>query len=326
MVNNVSFYYSWLRGHADELDALRARRQLPHAVLIHGPAGTGRRHLALWLGARVLDAPDPDPSLAADPEAGIALTDELLHPDLMVAQPPPDKQMLPIDTVRQLIEFLQLTAHQGHGKVAILAPAEAMSHAAANSLLKTLEEPPAGSLIVLVASAPGRLPATVVSRCHRIRIGLPDQRQAATWLKTAHGDADWLTALELGGGAPLTAARLHGAGFGAEAERLEAEFIALGRAEADPVAVARRWAKLGAGRVLDWLYRRIGKEIRSRSLSGEKRGTGSLQNGQDVLNISRLHSMLRELGELRRQLGSGLNMELALAQLLDEWYGAKAPR
>lgn len=318
--------YPWLEGSAAELETLRTRGQLPHALLVHGPAGIGRRHLALWLGTRALEAGPPDPGLAADPEAGIALMDELLHPDLMVAQPPPDKRLLPIETIRQLIHFLQLTAHQGRGKVAVVAPAEAMSHAAANSLLKTLEEPPAGSLIILVATAPGRLPATVVSRCHRVRISLPPPPVAEAWLRQTHGPADWAAVLALAGGAPLTALRLHESGFSAEAGRLEADFAALASRKADPVTVARRWVKVGATRCVDWLYRRIAQEIRTRSLMAENGGTGSLQNSPDVLNISRLHAMLRELGELRRMAGSGLNMELAVAQLLDGWYGATAPR
>ncbi|UCG71531.1 MAG: hypothetical protein JSV45_09690 [Chromatiales bacterium] len=326
MSDENKIIYPWLAPIATDLDALHRRGQLPHAILVHGPAGTGRRHLALWLCARVLGAGEPDPALAGDPEAGIGLTEELLHPDLLVAQPPPDKRTLPIEVVRQLIGFLQLTAHQGAAKAAILAPAEAMSHSAANSLLKTLEEPPAGSLIVLVTTAPGRLPATVVSRCQCVRVALPSADLASAWLEQTHRDADWPRLLELAGGAPLTALRLHEAGFSAEARRLEEELTALTRAEAEPVSVAQRWVKVGAPRCVDWLYRRTATEIRARSLAGENAGTGSLQNPADLLNISRLHTMLRELGELRRLAGSGLNMELALAQLLDGWYGAGAPR
>lgn len=326
MTVKENIYYPWLETVASDLADLQRRGQLPHAILVHGPAGIGRRHLALWLCTRALGAGVPDPAIAADPEAGIGLTEELLHPDLLIAQPPPDKRALPIDVVRQLIGFLQLTAHQGRSKAVIVAPAEAMSHAAANSLLKTLEEPPAGSLIVLVATAPGRLPATVVSRCQRVRVGLPAVGSAGDWLTKTQGDADWASLLELAGGAPLSALRLHAAGFSAEASRLEAELAAVARAEAEPVSVARRWVKLGAPRCVDWLYRRTAKEIRARSLAGGNAGTGSLQNPPDLLNISRLHTMLRELGELRRLAGSGLNMELALAELLDGWYGAGAPR
>lgn len=318
--------YPWLEPVARDLADQCERGQLPHAILLHGPAGIGRRHLALWLCTRVLGAEPPDLAIAADPDAGLALTEELLHPDLLVAQPPPDKRALPIELVRQLIGFLQLTAHQGKSKTAVVAPAEAMSHSAANSLLKTLEEPPPGSLILLVTTAPGRLPATVVSRCQRVRVGLPATAPAIDWLRTAHGDADWAGLLELAGGAPLTALRLQAAGFGAEARRLEDELAALASADAEPVTVARRWVKLGAPRCVDWLYRRTAAEIRARSLAGENAGTGSLQNSPDLLNISRLHTMLRELGELRRLAGSGVNMELALAQLLDGWYGASAPR
>lgn len=326
MSDYKNFYYPWLEPIQVELTALQQRGQLPHAVLIHGPVGIGRRYLALWLAMRALHGSPPDPELSADPETGIGGAEELLHPDLLVAQPPPDRGTLPIETVRRLIAFLRLTAHQGRGKAAVLTPAEAMSRAAANSLLKTLEEPPSSSHLILVATAPGRLPATVVSRCHRLRIALPARCEAHAWLQATGGQADWDDLLELAGGAPLTALRLHEQGFSEEARRLEADLLALTGSNADPVAVARRWTKVGASRCVDWLYRRTSREIRQRSLAAGNAGTRSLQNSPDVLNISRLYAMLRELGDLRRLAGSGLNMELALATLLDGWYGAGAPR
>ena len=115
--------------------------------------------------------------------------------------------------------------------------------------------------------------------------------------------------------------QLHGEGFSQEAERLETELQAVMRAEAAPLAVARRWARLPPERCLDWLYRRTAAEARRRAIEAANRGTAPLQNGPDVLNISRLFEALRELGELRRLTGAGLNAELGLARLLNSWYG-----
>ena len=318
--------YPWLEQVFSELKQLSERGQLPHALLLHGPRGTGRRHLGLSLCSQHLGTPVPEPALTQDPGAGIASEDNLLHPDLLIAQPPPDKRTLPIERVRQLIGFLQLTAHQGQGKAALVTPAEALSHAAANSLLKTLEEPPPGSLIVLVADAPARLPPTVLSRCQRVRIPLPPAEVAARWLARDTGAGDASQLLRLAGGAPLVARQLYAEGFSEEAERLEMDLQAVRRGTAAPVAVARRWAKLPPERCLDWLYRRTAAEVRQRALRAQNNGTGALQNGPDVLNISSLFAGLKELGELRRLAGSGVNAELGLTQLLNGWYGEAAPR
>jgi DNA polymerase-3 subunit delta' len=97
-----------------------------------------------------------------------------------------------------------LSSHRQRAKVAVIAPAERMNAAAANALLKTLEEPPSGTFLLLVAEAPGRLPATVLSRCRRLAAPQPTADEARSWLADA-GVADGVLALALAGGAPLAA-------------------------------------------------------------------------------------------------------------------------
>ena len=106
-----------------------------------------------WLVERLLgpNARLPDPN----PLGSGRIDDELLpsHPDFRFLQPAEDKQTISIDQVRELIEFLTLTSHQHGAKVAVIAPAQAMTAPAADCLLKTLEEPTAGSYLVLIAES-----------------------------------------------------------------------------------------------------------------------------------------------------------------------------
>ena len=112
-----------------------------------------------------------------------------------------------IKRIRALTEFVALTSHRQRAKVAVIAPAERMQGPAANALLKTLEEPPAGTFIILVADLVGRLPATIVSRCRRVKLPLPDPDAASAWL-AEQGVAEPQLALAQAAGAPLAALEL----------------------------------------------------------------------------------------------------------------------
>src|SRR5690606_724229 len=129
------------------------------------------------------------------------------HPDLRMVQPE-ERRNIVVDQIRETIEFLGKTAQQGGGKVIVIDPAEAMNVNAANALLKGLEEPAPGNLLLLVTQQGALLPATVRSRCQILQIPSPGRRVAATWLaeRTAGGQVD--TLLDLADGAPLRALAL----------------------------------------------------------------------------------------------------------------------
>lgn len=151
----------WLHAPAARLAAAVTRGRTPSALLIHGPRGVGREILALWFAALVLGRrPGREP-----PTAGTVHG----HPDFRAVRIEEEKSVISVTQIRDLIAFFGLTSHQGGTKVALILPAEAMTVAAANSLLKTLEEPPGDSVLLLVADTPSRLPATIVSRCQQLR-------------------------------------------------------------------------------------------------------------------------------------------------------------
>lgn len=112
-----------------------------------------------------------------------------------------------VDEVREAADFLRLVAHRGRARVVLIHPAHTMHIAAANALLKILEEPPPGALFLLVTSQPARLPATIRSRCITIALPKPTASQAAAWLHAA-GLPDTELALAQVGGAPAAAASL----------------------------------------------------------------------------------------------------------------------
>jgi DNA polymerase-3 subunit delta' len=146
--------------------------RLAHAYLLLGPTGVGKRTFAQELAQALLCE-----QLPCGPERGAArlaacrrcaachLVQAGTHPDLYSLSRDPESNEVSIDQLRELMAHFQLTAARGRGKIAILGDADDWSEAAANCFLKTLEEPPPGSLFLLVGSSRDRLLPTIVSRC-----------------------------------------------------------------------------------------------------------------------------------------------------------------
>jgi DNA polymerase-3 subunit delta' len=138
-----------------------------------------------------------------------------VHPDLRLIEPverddegnPMPVDAIVVERIRELIEFTQLSTHRQRAKVAVIVPAETLNIAAENALLKTLEEPPAATYLILVSHQPGRLPATIVSRCRLLAAPEPDPDAAVAWL-SAQGAREPQLLLAQAGGAPLLALTL----------------------------------------------------------------------------------------------------------------------
>jgi DNA polymerase III subunit delta' len=197
----------WLEEHMNALHERLQAGRLGHAPLIQGPEGVGKRELARWLAERILCL---QPS-GREP-CGQCRSCELMasgtHPDFFAVDIPEDRQSIPVDAIRGLIEKMQLTPSVGAARVGMFVDADAMNRNAANALLKTLEEPAPGAWLVLCSDQPANLPATIRSRCQKVALRPPPFESAGQWLAGECGDVDEhnrRAALVLAGGAPLAA-------------------------------------------------------------------------------------------------------------------------
>jgi DNA polymerase III subunit delta' len=249
----------------------------------------------------------------------------LQHPDLAIVAPEEDSQQIRIEQVRELAQELALTSHSGRAKVAIVSPADAMNRFAANALLKTLEEPPPTTVLVLVAEQPSRLPATVRSRCQQIRVTPPSRVESLAWLADHAGQGDWSAVLDTLGETPLLAAGLDAAKFvqlRAEVDQALDEALT-GRL--DPVTTAERWSRSELALRLScferWLTERIHAAAGVSRQSREVRPETHLPAGRSLLNIQGLFGVVDGVRDLKSLLDSPINKSLALEVLLRRMAG-----
>lgn len=308
---------AWL---AEPLAAMRAAHKggrLPHALLLHEAPGAGGEWLAAWLAQLVLcERPAEAPCGRC---TSCRRVSALQHPDLTWVRPLEDSKQLRIEQVRELAGELALTSHGGGYKVGVLSPADALNSYAANALLKTLEEPPARTLLVLVASQPSRLPATILSRCQRLKVRAPTRSEALAWLSATRGEGDWAGALDTLGEAPLLLAATDPAEIAEIGTETRRTLEALAQGHTDPVAAAERWARSElALRLLcfeKWLTERVRRGEREGALMAEMRAERYLSAGAPFLNIRELFGLIDEVRDLRATLDVPLNRGLALETL-----------
>jgi DNA polymerase-3 subunit delta' len=307
----------WLAAACATLRAANGADRLPHALLIHEAPGAGGEWLATWLAQLALC------QKGAEAPCGICTgcrrVQALQHPDLNWVGLLEESRQIRIEQVRELSAELALTSHGGGYKVAILTPADALNRFAANALLKTLEEPPPRTLLVLVASQPSRLPATVLSRCQRLRVAAPNRAEAVAWLTSVRGPGEWQGALDALGEAPMLAVQADPAAVAQVGADTRAVLEGVLSGQTDPVAAAERWARSDFALRLqcfeNWLTDRIRGGERAGAFLTELRAAPYLSSARPFLNIRELFGLVDEVRDLRATLDVSLNRALALESI-----------
>lgn len=327
--------YPWLDS-ARQL-AVAAVERGAHALMLHGPRGCGKRELALRLAAAHLcESPGP----AGSPCGTCASCRWLAagsHPDFLLLEPPlgDDGAEKPrgreaaarvrpigIDQIRAIPDVIGLAPHRyGGGKAVVLSPAEALNAPAANALLKSLEEPPAGTLFILVSHRPGLLLPTVRSRCLAVAIESPAPDVAANWL-ARQGLDDPTLRLAWCGRAPLDALTASDDPYWLRRRELAESLLS---ADTDAVALADRIRDLPPPGLLDWLAK-WSFDLVLVAAGGAPRycpdfapQLRALAGRMRPLSMIRYH---RQLLRWRRTAHHPLNPRLFLEQMLLQYYSA----
>lgn len=308
----------WLQPQVEALRQARASGRFPHALLIQDVPGGGGVQLA-QKAAQVAFCTEEDFPCGRCRECQRVLAQS--HPDLWWVSLEEDATQIKIEQIRALNEALALTAHGSSASVAIIHPADLLNSNSANALLKTLEEPRSGVLIVLVAAVSARLPATVLSRCLRMPVRLPSRAEGAAWLRGQRGAADWEAVLDIVGGAPLRALGADPAQLLALREETEDQLDGALAGTLDVAPAAERWAdrewfELRLHCAENWVTRRLHAQLAGARDVKELHTAAHLPAGNSSMNIRGLIRLMDALYELRRLATTTINKALAVEQLL----------
>lgn len=216
----------WLQADGRALLERSRQGRLPHAILLAGAHGIGKRPFSHWLAEALLCRQNESNGPCGQCESCLQIQAGA-HPDYRRLEPEGANAAIKVDPIRDLVAWLQLTAGRNSYRVAVLEQADTMNRNAANSLLKTLEEPAENAVLILTATRSGALPATIRSRCQTINLKLHDRPAAVNWLRerlaeAGNGSDDKTGAEAAAGSAGASADSGSGSGLDPEAALSEA--------------------------------------------------------------------------------------------------------
>lgn len=333
--------FPWQEAAWQQLQQMRQR--LPHAILFHGPAGIGKTLFAERFAQALLCESPNDSSHACGHCASCGWFAQYNHPDYRRIRPEaldeaegaagegeeedgetkkggkstraPSKDIR-IDQIRALADFMNVSTHRQGKRVVLLYPAEALNGAAANALLKTLEEPPPDTVFLLLSNSLDRLLPTILSRCRKFALALPPADEALAWLTMQGvGDADiWLAEQ---GGAPLAALEMGQS----ESRGIMEEFLRhLARPGVEEaLKTADRLQKTAPAQQVEWLQRWL-YDLFSVKLSGKiryyPRYRKELVSLSNQVEVPALLQAMKGIGERRAIAEHPLSPKLFIEDML----------
>lgn len=319
----------WHAGQWERCLRMEETGRLSHAFLLRGPRGNGKHAFATrWANALACGAGEAE-DMPCGACRGCRLFRAGTHPDVRIIASPPEGKTIGVDEIRALIDYVWLSRQMARRKVVMIPAAEEMTVAAANTLLKTLEEPPGQVVFLLISHRSDRLPITIRSRCQSLDFPTPPADLVFPWLMerlppAAGPEAERL--LEAAGGAPLLAADYWENDVFREQVRFDEELTALLTGGADPLATATRWKETGRIMALEWSIGYLSRLIRLRFVMGEdgtlagrdgRHRTDAMEELARTLDLRDGYRILDRCLETRRLLedSASLNEQLLLEGL-----------
>lgn len=316
--------YPWQQQQWQYLAARAVAEQLPHALLLVGPQGLGKFQFAYAFAQLMLCHTAPRFEKACGHCAACHWLAANTHPDLMIIDES-ESSKIKVDSIRELLSWQNQSSHQGSYKIALITPAHAMNKSAANAILKTLEEPAANTLIILVSDQPSLLPATIRSRCQMIKFSSEGHQCAKiAMLQQQAVDSDPGLLLQLTDGAPLRALQLAQSEQLAQRQQLLSQLL---DGQLDPITLAAQCNHLELTDLLQWLVDCLVDLIRVKVASHypglmNQDFVTHIKSLANQMSVKSLYALLDRLYQVQLQHKHGINFnrQLLIESLLCQWF------
>ncbi len=322
--------FPWQNKQWQHVWRMKQDRRLPHALLVTGSVGMGKVLFAqaltrAWLCQQV----DAEGNACGVCHA-CHLLERDVHPNVSWIKPEKEGQAIKIDQIREASDFVYHSSLENADRILLIHPADQLNAHAANALLKTLEEPPAQVVIMLITDQAQHLPATILSRCQRIHFPLPLSTEVIPWLKPQLSDENEAAfLLHLANGAPLMALALSRNETLVFRRNFLETLQRLSQQQEDPIQSAAKFQKIEPIKWIDFMLVWVMDLLR-------------LQLGCDVKQLmnadyfSQLTALSKErsvefhltymnyLQQIRQQIRNGMNLNkpLLLESALIRWRQA----
>lgn len=297
----------------------------PHALLFSGEQGLGKLDFALQLTQWLLCAQKQDSACGSC--RSCTWMQQKQHPDVYIVRPQEKSEIIKIEQIREIIADVMQTSQQGGYRIVIIEPAEGMNVASSNALLKTLEEPPAKVLFILISHQLNALLPTIRSRCQTISFTTPSFEMSQDWLLTQDIPKEKIAfLLSMAGNAPLLAKQLYEQGNWLDYLNLLQNFIELPLQNATIAKLVDQCVKLDPQLTLR-LFWIIAYQLILKKSNGDEAAVflDTHPNIENLLHKIKIEKIFFWADELRQALSFtlrkiNLNTQLVFENLLIQWH------
>ena len=316
--------YPWQNDMWQRLVQYFENQRLAHAILVSGPSAIGKMEFCLTYIQRMHCLAPRENQQPCENCENCRLIKAGTHPDVRLVDAVEISgkvEQIKVDEIRKISQFISLSCRQGQYKSVCINKADRMNINAANALLKTLEEPPPGSVLFLVSDRADKLPATVRSRCQTWRCPVPDSSLALLWLQEKDDNPAWKSLLDAAGGKPLLAWEMHDSGLGKVRTEVFQHLMECLQGNKSVTETSAKIQNEGMERIASWLQTWCADLVRCHF----DKNTDTIENKDLIEDLARisdkmdLQSLLRcmdQLLEHRRVAETTLNRRLQIEDML----------